>query len=443
MTFAVLLTLLSAGPVPESEPLALAGPYRLELVLFDAPANLREGGVLPSMQQALAATRTVQGGLSWAIDLGFENLRLHPVLRWALEAPALVALTVAMVWTPLGTTWNHEEFHRAVMSWRGVSSFDEVYRFPVGSSAVAVTHVLDDDLARFKAEHPAEYVRMSTSGMEGDLELARWATRENFFARRDPRVDLPMVAFNRLSVIGYMWMCDQPETSASTAEFNAIEVDPRTRDFTGWDCLGWAYDVQRPDEPYAARGPHPSGVGVDRYRTLEHLTPEERRLMRQAATLSWLNLLDASMLGLALPAPAGWPEWTFGTFHEMTSFGQLVGVDLLVRASTPLRLTYLHALNKSLQLPGLEVAWVRHPLRLRWAQLYVSPSVSAWLQPTRQRYDAVSSTPGALARLRLDWLASERLGVFAQLQGKTAGFFPGVESLEAGWSVLAGATLQL
>jgi hypothetical protein len=62
--------------------------------------------------------------------------------------------------------------------------------------------------------------------------------------------------------------------------------------------IGWVYDLFRPDEPYEDRGIHPSGIGIDRYRSESDFTPQERRYLRTQARLSFLNFADPNLLGL-------------------------------------------------------------------------------------------------------------------------------------------------
>jgi hypothetical protein len=76
--------------------------------------------------------------------------------------------------------------------------------------------------------------------------------------------DLVTVAWIRASVVRYMWVCDSSGATTTTNSDNLNEPDPLKRDIVGFDCDAWAYDLQRPDEPYEARGPHPTGVGIDR-----------------------------------------------------------------------------------------------------------------------------------------------------------------------------------
>lgn len=422
--------MLAAAP----EPLSASGPLRLDLPLLDEGFNTAHGYQAPSMAQSLAIARDVQGTVNWAIDFGFEELKLHPALRWGLEGPALMLGTVLFLWVPLGGTWNHEEFHRATLSWRGIASTDDVNSFPFGRSTISVSHVLDEDLVRFKAEHPAEFARMSAAGMEGDIELSRSTSQSDFFDRRSAIPNLPSLLYTRLNVVAYLLTCDSAAGDEMTAAANATETDPRVRDFTGADCVGWAYDVQRPDEPYQARGAHPSGVGIDRYRKTTDLTSDERTLLTTAKWLSLANLADLSLWGLELPVPTlpDW-RWTFGFSHQLTSFGQALTLDLLARGpDTRLRASYRHYLSQHLQLPGVEVEWVRKQVHLGPVALDLTPSASVWLQPAGQRWDAPRPSVGAQVKARVAWTFVPRLNLFAEVQAKTAGWVPGTVLLDPG-----------
>src|SRR5690606_29564229 len=68
---------------------------------------------------------------------------------------------------PYGYAFQHEEFHRSVMSVRGIYSYDEVWKFGKGFD-IAVTSVKDEDLIYLKKNHPADQVRLSAAGVEGE-----------------------------------------------------------------------------------------------------------------------------------------------------------------------------------------------------------------------------------------------------------------------------------
>jgi hypothetical protein len=435
---AVLAGLLLATAARAAvEPVSASGPLRLELPLLDLGFNVSHGWQAPSMVQSLAVARDFSTSLAWAVDLGLGRAwgESDPRGRWALELPLLALAAAASMELPFFPGWAHEEAHRAVMSRRGIGSYDEIWDLKVFAELVSVSRVSDDDLVRLKRDHPAEMARLSAAGMEGDIELARAVAADGFFDRRDRLVHLPLLLLTRANVVFYMWECDSASGDALTDRMNAREADPRRRDFTGLDCVAWAYDVQRPDEPYDARGPHPSGVGLNRYRKTTDLTPAERRLLTRARWLSLLNLADLSLWPVDLPVPWG-PQGarlTFGFAHQMTSFGEAVTLDLyLGLPGADLRGAGRLYLSQHLALPGLEVEWVRAPLVVGGARLQVTPGAMVWLQPSRGRWDDGAASPGAQLRLRVSWLVTPGVAAFAEVQAKTAGWVAGTVLLGAG-----------
>ena len=433
---AVLVALVAAAP-----PIAATGPLRLELPLVDAPYGTAHGWRAPSMAQAAAVSRDLHTATDWAIDLGVAGAcegracGRSPARRWTLETVSILAADALVMQLPAYAVWGHEEYHRAVLGQYGIDSRDDIYGHGIGLSSIYVSHVTDDELAALKRDHPADMVRLSAAGMGGDIELTRAVQADGCFDGVDGRRDVATLALTRARVVRYMWLCDSREATETTNADDAREPDPATRDIVGLDCDAWAYDVQRPDEPYAARGPHPTGVGIDRDRTPEDLTPKERGLLTQARWLSLLNLVDPAMLGVAWPvplAPEGW-RMTAGLAHQLTSFGQAITLDLYGRGEAARWRAALRLyLSGHLALPGLELEPVRLARTVGGARLEATPTVGLWLQPAHDRFDDTAAAPGALARLRLAWLATPRLSAYAEALVKSAGWVAGTPRLGAG-----------
>jgi hypothetical protein len=80
-----------------------------------------------------------------------------------------------------GEGWVHEEFHRAMMTRHRVNSFNDMNTFPFGRELISVNSITDEDLIRFKAESPVDFVRMHIAGMEGDLFLLDNLRYNSFF----------------------------------------------------------------------------------------------------------------------------------------------------------------------------------------------------------------------------------------------------------------------
>jgi hypothetical protein len=307
---AALGALLAAAPVRGlADPIAATGPLRLELPLLDVPYNTAHGYRAPSMAQSGAIARDFHTATSWAIDLGIaagcegRACGRSAAGRWTLELLAQLVADVFLVQLPLYTGWGHEEYHRVVLGQYGIDSHDDIDDLRFTTSSVYVSHVKDDDLVRLKRDHPADMARLSAAGMEGDVELTRAIQADVFFDGVDWRRDFLTLFLVRANVVRYMWACDSGMATSAIDMHNSQEPDPATRDAVGYDCLAWAYDVQRPDEPYEARGPHPTGVGLDRYVKPGDLTPEERDLLVDAKWLSIANLVDPAMFGMRWGVP--------------------------------------------------------------------------------------------------------------------------------------------
>jgi hypothetical protein len=251
------------------------------------PGTAPDGGLVVPLTLAELPYDAVDGvyrplPMQTSLDLGYDGLRLgtygvhelfgliHPKgLRYGLGIPALTATNVVALLYFGGRT--HEEWHRAVLASHGASSRNTIYD-PAnwGDAVIAVDSVTDADLARLKAESPADTAHLQEAGNEGNLELARTLGDAAFFEGggathggvyfSDSWLG-PTILFQVVNVIGYQSLCASPSVDALTDEMTAKDVGMADRDFTGADCDGWLYDLDRPDEPYDARGPTRSARG--------------------------------------------------------------------------------------------------------------------------------------------------------------------------------------
>jgi hypothetical protein len=427
--------------------LALQGPpapppmtLRLELPVADVPFNVAHGGRFPSMAQSLWITadayELLHGGLRFALDPYGATGWNHLFAVLLLGAADL--LTEAL---PPMLAWQHEEWHRAVMANRGIDSYDDVYKLRPFAEIINVSHVTDEDLIRLKREHPADQVRMQTAGIEGNYQLVRTLEELSFFddSRAPHLILLPLLLVENSA---YMFTCASRQADTITADANREEgADVPRRDFTGLDCNGWVYDLHRPDEPYQARGTHPSGVGIDRYRTWSGLSPAEQRYLRTQAWLSLLNGLDPQAFGwrafLHRRADGRLLAWNAALRHLPTSFGYQIRGDVYLRSDTYRLAAGLQAnVNGARVLPGVEASVLRHRLG-EGAPLALSLRLAAWLQPDDQRFDSTTAAPGGLATVRLLWEGA-RVQPFVELEGKSAGWVAGNVYLDANLSARAG-----
>ena len=416
----------------------------LDVTLFDAPYNIAEGVRGPSMRQtldlSLAAYESSHAGIERAFGKR-KGLGRTAVALFGIATTLEVAL-------PLTSVWVHEEFHRVAMGRRGVDSFDDVYRFDLDADWIAVSHVNDDDLVRLKRDHPAEWVRTQEAGIEGELTLVRELERRRFFGR-SRAWHLPLYWMTKLGTYGYVASGVWSDADADVDRANREDgANVKRRDFTGHDLLGWVYDLHRPDESYTARGVHPSGVGIDRYVKRADLTSEERRYLRRQGRLQLLNLVDPFLFGLqngiAFGGEGSRTRVNAGMSHFLTSFGHTIDATVLVRrGTTNLALTAHAYANDGTVFPGVEGELLDFPVAVRGRALSLSPRLALWLQPEAQRFRTSKGDAGGLASVRVRTALSSRIGMFADVEAKTAGWVAGAPYLDRNVTLRLGvATLR-
>lgn len=411
----------------------------IELTVADVPYDGVAFGHAPSMSRsedvAFGAYRLAHYGLA-----RLEPFPERPAVSRLVAGTASAATELVLFVTV--TTWLHEEWHRAVLARRDITSRDGVWDpRNLASGLIPVDRVADDDLARLKADHPAEFVRMSSAGLEAQQALNRAFADHAFFRGGDDgdrlgplwtagTGDAVTMWLNVANSWGYLLTCADPDAEARLAA-DLHEPDPDDRDFTGLDCTAWVYDLFRPDEPYEDRGVHPSGVGVDRYRWWSDLTDAERRFLRAQARLWLINAADPALYGIqGVVLPGGEATLGVGVAHQLLAFGWSVDPRVRFRRGG-LNVAVTGHVNVARDVvgPGLDVEIVDVPLRLGAATFELQPRLSGWMQPEGLRWDAARLRPGGLAGVRLGW----RLGdvtPWVEVEAKTEGHVIGVVWLE-------------
>lgn len=426
-------------------------PLLLSLPAADFPYSLDGGFDSPSMRQSLMAsaafTQWADQSIAWLWS-GAESGFLRNLGTFA----SLGLFAWFSDYMPLGDAWLHEEWHRAVLTRRGIGSYNGIYHWNIGSDVIAVDHVEDADLQALKDGHPAEFTRLMEAGGEGEIESVRLMRRRNFFLGRPSTPDRISWWTSGLGVSTYIWICSGSDNDYSLRDANAKEADPRQRDFTGLDFRAWVHDLRHPDEPYAA-GPrgrtHPSGTGFDRYLMDSDLTVDEKHFLKLQAGLSLLNLVSGQHLGWDwLPATSPWTGqgylWNFGLTHHLTPFGYAVGGEFLARqGKADWVFTAQGLANAKLVLPCLGAELFRYPFALGREPVYLSLSLTGWLQPEDQRFRAGSAEPGAYALLGAAFPLGQNLEIFAEGDAKTDGWVPGVVYLDAAAEGRLGLQIRL
>jgi len=396
----------------------------LDLPVLDSPFNFANRGSFPSMQQSLVITkgfyRFSHLGISKFIDPYSESWWTR--LFGRLSILTYDVLTDAL---PPASAWLHEEWHRAVMSEHDIDSYNGVYDFNGGGS-IPVRKVKDEDLENLKKDHPEDFVRLSAAGFESQYELS-FAFEKDIFFHDTHTWDYAQIFLNYADASSYMGLCASNAADKATEDSEDNEgTDISKRDFTGLDCTAWAYDLDRPDEPYSDRGIHPSGVGIRRYIRFSDLDQSEQTYLKKQNDLLYLNYLDPFLLGFN---GFHWGSWLWNSTvrHHLTSFGTSTDLNIFLRKSDFKLLTILHAYSgKARIFPGFEIQLIDRPFLFFERSFFLTPRFMIWQQPEDQLFASHEGVWGALLSLRASYLTDKKLSPFVELEAKTQGWVAGI-----------------
>ncbi len=445
---AIVLAILMVGSAPLSAEIAkkdslVTYPLQIDLPLLDLPFQrdaARTGELFDSysMQQALAVTQNLH-----RVNYHFNNKLWQGIIRpdtkrkriynriAANITSGLVDYAFTYYGVVLSAQWMHEEFHRAGLTVRGISSYDETYnRFNGGFANGSVSRVKDEDLIRMKKVAPQELVRSFAAGIESEFLLLRGLQRDNFFGGAK-HANIALNILLTKHAIDYVNQFKQKDYDASIDSMNAHGLTVADRDFVGWDFTPWVYDLHRPDEPYEARGTHPSGVGIDRAIKTTSLTDEEYRYLKRMGNMQYLNFLSPFMVGINRIRLNEQTAFNVAIRHYLNSFGYDLTADVFIHHRDHQYLVSLHGYrNKHRLLPG--IAMERSPYEFRLAgkdRLLLQPSAMLWLQP-ENFYDR-KAAPGGLLRLQGSYALGSMWHIVAVAEGKTKGWAAGNPYLDA------------
>ncbi|MBD3421422.1 MAG: hypothetical protein GF398_14995 [Chitinivibrionales bacterium] len=419
VTLAFATMVVSASP--QDHAIGLAFP------LFDYPENTPQTYHLPSMSQSLELSKSFYQGTHYLIDKAFTN----PKYAW-LELAAELSFDLLSLYLPFGDSWLHEEWHRSVLAYHGIDSFNEIYLFRLFSPAISVSRVADVDLIGLKANHPADMIRLHAAGIEGQYAHLNGLAQERFFFDKNHygRVFNLALAINS---IFYVLLSTTQYADNLAADFLEEEGrDIGDRDFTGWDFTAWVYDLFRPEEPYQARGIHPSGVGINRYITTDDLTGKEIRFLRMQGALALLNLADPHLYGFN-GIDQFEASWQWYARHLLTSFGYTVDITTLCKLNHyNLLLTLHNQANHHRYFPGLTLAVFELPLGgdAEGPGLVVDASAGISLQPANQRFHSTDYAGIYTVEARLRGYVTPMLGGFIAAGYKSAGWRMGYPTVE-------------
>jgi len=233
---------------------------KLDLPIFDLPYQIDAMNTVghgffssyanPSMEQSLSITVNIYSSFNFGMKKFYDTSTMNSIWKNIIYYGGTALGDGFLMLFPFGGyAWMHEEFHRAVMSRHGVNSFNAAYTLEG-----IVNHITDEDLERFKAESPTDFIRMQATGIEAGHLFTDRLQRNNFFYNQN--------YFSELSYwISAVYIHDY---IAGKNRMEGRNPNIEERDFTGRDPIAWVYDLFRPNEAYSDRGVHPTGIGINR-----------------------------------------------------------------------------------------------------------------------------------------------------------------------------------
>lgn len=419
----------------------------LRLSLFDAPFHMRHGISNLSLRQSLDLARSWHSTVHW----GLAHV-LSPEPRGFLAYLNVITYLAAnqlLATLPLSVAWMHEEWHRAVLTHRGISSHNTINDLRPFRTTYAVSGQTDEQLSRLKQFHPKDQLRLSIAGDESEGEFVLSIEKDRFY-RNQNTADWAALTLTTLSRLFYLWESAHGSNDALTQAAERSEgVHVEKRDFIGMDSLGWVRDLFRTDEPFDARGVHPSGVGVRRYTLLSDLSTDEKAYIKRQARLHLLNLLSPQIFGVQ--------QWTVTSpttgrrlglnaslAHYLTPFGYALKLNLFMKTlikETPfgtqgLYFAWQQNVNRAGTFPQIEIE--HRPLMLKDSAWGLGARVMAWLQPQGQDFFTKSSDGGGLLGLKL--IRDDFWGVqpWLEAEAKSSGWVAGHVDLGRTYTLRAG-----
>ncbi len=402
----------------------------------------------PSMKQSLAFSHDTRYAIFYGTSKLF-NVQANdkPGKKlWKTGAESVLNLAADLL-LPFGFGWQHEEYHRAVLTSHNIYSNNSLNDWISGrenvngSSTTSVNYVLDTNLVSLKKRANSDLVRLMTAGVEGEVLSAQRMQRDNFFHTTNYANSLNILG-RFISVELYIRLCSNRDEIQPLVD-DAIEGeagDQSIRDFTGPDFTAWAYDLFNPDLPYAARGEHPYGNGYDRYVYGDKLNQEQYEWIKKQSNLSLLNFISPMNFFInsfeLKTSPGGNPLlFNFAFSYYPTSFGSQVGLNLLLK-NGDFNWIIAPTINKNYEhnFPSLEVALWEYPLG---DKTLFSPRLMLWTQPKDQSFYTQQAEVGGLVAGKVSY----KLGSFhpyIDMAYKTKGWVAGEAFLENRFSMDLG-----
>jgi hypothetical protein len=403
----------------------------------------------PSMNQILNWSASWLTLVGHGVNKGSNALikrdtRFKKIVNQTIRELTFTGSNVFLIYYPLADGWVHEEFHRATMTTSKVYSYDNINSFnALGQEHISVTQERDEDLSYFKKNDPTGFNRMLVAGGEGELLLSRKLVLNNFYYNSN----MPVTLYNLLIkylVISYV---NKDATLGQTEELTERELKETKisdRDFTGPDYSGWIWHLFKSDLPYDSLGIHPTGVGIDRYKSAEDLTSEEVNYLEKVGKVMMLNYISPMTFGVNRISLGKNRYGNFAIQTFLNGFGYDINPEIYFK--TPKYNLYfgIHSYhNYSKGFWGLEVGVYKNELKVLNKALRYDGRLMLWSQPEHQEFKTENATLGGLIQTKIYFFLSNWLQGYIDIEAKSEGWVAGNPYLKQNVSIRAGCDINI
>jgi hypothetical protein len=333
-------------------------------------------------------------------DLLNENL--NPVLSYAIQVTGCLFVFKTM---------THEEAHRSILVGEDIGSVSHPFLFSTNGGYV--DGVTDTTLKNLRDTKFSTFIRLHTAGFESDYMLA---TREETLLSFEDESYRNLVVeylFRKVALVGYF-----SEGFFKRDTDGPEEADELQRDIVGNDLYGAIRHLFRPTMEFK------------RYTRYADLTEEELQYLHRVERRTFLNLVNANLIGVRNLRFTDNLKANIGLGHCMGPFGDFIDEKIWMSYRRKVKVNaYLREFqNRDAWFFGAGVGINDYPLAKR---LGVSANVHYWNQPLNLSFNEKTGKSGGAVDVsgsyKLPLKHSSRVKYVSLDLGmiyKSAGFLP-------------------
>lgn len=224
------------------------------------------------------------------------NKNFSPLVSYSIQASACFLAF---------TTWTHEEAHRSVLTSKGIGAYIEP--FELSNFDGYVSGVTDATLQNLRDTDFPTFIRLYTAGFELDYMLAKH--EETIFSfENDETKNVIIEYLMRKGMLVQYFVTGLLKIDIDGAE----EPDELQRDIVGNDFYGAVRHLHRPN------------MAFQRYTRYNDLTSTEVSYMKKVGSRTFLNLINANIIGIRNFSISENSRINFGLGHCMGPFGDYI-----------------------------------------------------------------------------------------------------------------------